>query len=403
MDWLYLNFRLSDVDPQANDTSDVEIDCFLVQSLGTATELDVEDVMIIDSNQTAVAPPDAVGPPSDIAPAGSACDDGASAGSNIGFEAFIDTGDPLVVGDGFIIADGGSETFQILVLTQPTGTLQLNGSEGKTVRLRVTVFYEESVGSPETLTSFTLTLSDSIEDTIANSGPNDITQLDFTPAPISVGNEGVLIRFRICDQDANSHTLRINELILVQGPLGSAIIDDFDSFSFVRVTGGANEIWGQLNDGDLEFDGDFNRDGPGITLTVIGGFVIADDSCEEFEIRGDTKATAFKGRVVQLRVQISSQEPDGNDIDVLADEVLQSLNTIMIGSGLIRIVDTQTPGGNVPIQISGFSSPGLGTILVQSRSVQFDPNVINVDGVTGVDPYAAENVFVDNRNGIRQI
>ena len=393
-------FSLSDVDPQANDMSDVEIDCFLVQSLGTATEMDIEDVMIIDSTQTAVAPPDEVGPPSDDAPAGSACDNGAAAGSNIGFEAFIDTGDPLVQGDGFIIADGGSETFQVLVLTHDTTDLQANGSQGKTVRVRVTVYYEESVGSPEVLTSFTLTISDSIQDTISNSGANDVTQLDFLPAPIAVGNEGVLIRFRICDEDANSHTLRINELVLVQGPMGSAIIDDFDSLSFVRVTGGANELWGQLNDGDAEFDSDFNRDGSGITLTVIGGFVIADDSCEEFEIRGETKMTAFKGRVIQLRVQISTQEPDGTDMDESTDEVLQSINTIMIGSGLIRIVDTQTPGGDVPIQISGFSSPGLGTILVQSRSVQYDPNVINVDRVSGVEPYFVDGVKIDNRNGI---
>ena len=184
---IVFSFTVTDIDPQANDTSDVEIDCFLIQSLRNATNLHVQAVMIIDDTQTAVAPPDAVGPPSDTAPVGSACDDGAAAGSNIGFEAFIDTSMP---GDGVIIGDGSSKTFHVVVLTQPTATLETNGSDGKTVRLRVTMFYVESVGSPAVPTNFTLTITDSTQDTISNSGPNSVTQLDLTPAPIAAGMRG---------------------------------------------------------------------------------------------------------------------------------------------------------------------------------------------------------------------
>jgi len=393
------SFDLDDFDPQADDDSPAEIDCFIVQNLGTATMDDIEDVMVIENNTpsaviVAAEDPGGVVPPE--------CPQGATTGSGISFQAYVVFGDPLVAGDGVIVADtfdNLSTNIEIAVLTRPTATLETNGSEGKTVRLRVIMAYEEFVGSPQTETSFSLTVTDSLSDVISNAGANEVMQLDLTPAPVAVNDIGTFLKFRLCDidGDGNTRSLVVDEITIVQGPLGSALIDDFSSFSVVRVTGGADDTLNSINMGDAGFTSAFNRGGPGIAISL--SLVVTDESCEELEIRGTVRSSAFKGRVVQLRATISTEEPAGADLDDGSDPVLQYPGTIMLGSGLIRIVDTLTPGGNVPIQVSGFSSEGLGSIIVQTRSVQFDPRVIHVNDVQGVGPYVVTNVNADNRNG----
>ncbi len=381
-------FKITDSDTQADDPSNVIIHCFLVQNLGSATETEITSVMIVDGTGTAVAPAVPTAAPGGVPPA--TCPAGAPPSGNIIFEAFIEPA------GGFAIPDNGMQTFGVAVQTAPTGTL-LGGAQGKSVRLRVILQYTESIGSPPTASSFTLTIGDSDQDFISNSGINELTPLSFTPTPIKIGAAGVVSRFRICDRDGNAHSLVIDELILVQGALGSALINDFEKFELYMVSG-APQLWGGITSSDAGFTTAFNRGGAGIILPVTVG-PIPDEQCRDFEIRATPAMGALKGRVIHLRVTISTEEPSATDIDPIVDKTMQTTQTIMLGSGVVRVLDLQAPGGNVPIEVVGFSAPGLGRIDVQTHSVQFDATVIHIQGVTPVAPYQVEDVVINNRLG----
>ncbi|MBI1730827.1 hypothetical protein HY229_07955 [Candidatus Acetothermia bacterium] len=386
---IVFSFKAKDTDMQADDLSDVTIDCFLVQNLGSASETEITSVMIIDGTGTAVAAPVTTAAPGGAPPAG--CPAGAPGGGNISFEAYV------TPAGGYTIPDNGTQTFQVAVLTAPTGILQ-NTAQNKTVRIQVTLQYAESIGSPPTPTTFTLAATDSDQDYVSNSGINSLTLLNFTPVPIKIGSAGVALRFHVCDKDANANSLRIDALTLSQGPLGSALIDDFDKFELYMISG-IPQLWGQITSGDPGFTADFNRGGPGITLSVTPGLFIPDEQCLDFEVRATPSISALKGRVIHLRAVLSAQEPPGTDIDSSTDLIVQAANTVMLGSGVLRILDVQSPGGNLPVEVVGFSSPGLGKIEVQTQSVQFDATVVHVDGVTSVSPYQVSDVHIDNRLG----
>jgi hypothetical protein len=386
---IVFSFKAKDTDLQADDLSDVTTDCFLVQNLGSASATEVTSVMIIDGTGTAVAAPVTTAAPGGAPPAG--CPAGAPAGGNISFEAFV------TPAGGYTIPDNGTQTFQVAVLTAPTGILQ-NNAQNKTVRIQVALQYTESIGSPPTPTTFTLATTDSDQDYVSNSGINNLNLLNFTPVPIKIGSAGIALRFRVCDKDANTNSLRISALTLSQGPLGSALIDDFDKFELYMISG-VPQLWGQITSSDPGFTSDFNRGGPGIILPVTPGFFISDDQCLDFEVRATPSIGALKGRVIHLRAILSTQEPPGTDADPSTNLILQAANTVMLGSGVLRILDVQSPGGNLPVEIVGFSSPGLGKIEVQTQSVQFDATVVHADGVAAISPYQVSDVHIDNRLG----
>jgi len=390
-------FRITDIDPMANDISEVEISCFLVQNLGTANETQITDVMIIDeadvpvfnSPVTTAAPSDVVDPD---------CPLGAPAVSSVTFEAFIK-------GGSLVIDDDDSAIFRVAVRTAPTGGIGglLNGAQGKTVRLRVTIRFAESVGSPAEYTLFEASLTDSTPDTVFNGGINDLIPLSFSPFPISPDEEGVVSRFRICDQDANTYELRLEELTLVQGPLGSAVIHDFTSFALYMVSG-PEEKWGEVTNSDpvQSWSAQFNRGGVGIPLDVDPGFTIPDDACLDFEIRAAVAPGAMVGRNVHLHLTFTVREPPyaSPPIDPSVAPTMQTSETVMLGSGVVRIPDVQIAGSLVPIEVVDLSPPGLGRLEVQTGAVQFDPSVIHVEAVEPVSPYQVEEVQIDNRLGL---
>lgn len=383
-----LTFKLTDIDLIANDTSGATINCFIVQNLGSAVPVtEIVDVMIINSAGDSVAAPVAVAVPPVAPPVG--CPAGSPGPGAVAFEAFVAPA-------GLVVPDGGMETFQVVVRTAATGVLAA-GAQDKTIRLRVIIAYTEDIGSPAATTAFTLTVTDSDQDYVFNGGVNDSQLLTFTPAPIRIGGTGVVTRFRICDNDADSDSLRIDEITLVQGPLGSAVVEDFTSFTLFKISGVPAQ-WGEITGAALTAA--FNRGGAGIVLLVDAGNTIPDDQCADFEVRGTPSIGALIGRVVHLRISASFEEPTGTDIDSSVDLILQATNTVLLGSGVLRIADVQSPGGSIPIQISGFSSPGFGSVFVQTRSAQFDASVIQIEGMTPMPPYQVTDVRIDNRAGI---
>ncbi|OGF57759.1 MAG: hypothetical protein A2Z21_07620 [Candidatus Fraserbacteria bacterium RBG_16_55_9] len=388
-------FEIEDVDPLANDGDDPEVTCFLVQNLGTATSSDIIEIAVLDQDGNIVAGPkddDGIG---SVPPAG--CPLGAPAGSNILWEAFFPVSETI---PDFDPDNPESKIFAVAVRIADTSTL-VDHSQNHTILLRVTIQFDEEIGSPQVPTTFTNSLTESVKDYAWNGGVNGFQALSFSPEPIRIGGDpGVVARFQICDADANTNELRLTELRLVQGPLGSAVIDDFEAFTLYKING-TPEQWGEVNSSDLGWGSSFNRGGSGIPLDVDPGFAIQDEECASFEIRASTAATAMKGRNVHLRITFKVEEPTFTAIDVSVAPSLQMSHIIMLGSGVLRIPDMQITGMNnlVPIEVVGFPQPGLGRIAVQTNSVQFDPNVIHVEAIEPVEPYQVDDFLADNRAG----
>ncbi len=391
-------FRITDVDPRADDDGDVEILCFLVQNLGSADETEIVEVAIYDLQGNPVFnSPVLTAAPADVTD--SDCPLGAPAVSPVTFEAFLK---PLSGSER--IPDDDEAVYRVMVRTAPTGVLQAKAQE-KNVLLRVTLRVEEELGQPPTFTPFEVSITDSTPDTIFNGGINDLRPLSFAPFPIPIPEVGVVSRFRLCDRDSNSYPLKLEELFIGQGPLGSALLADFNAFELWQISGlGSPLKWGEITSGDLAWKAsDFNRGGMGIPLPVTTpGVAIPDEGCLDFEIRARTSPGAMVGRTVHLWVQFATvREPPAapTPIDPSVAPLLQTAETVMLGSGVLRIPDVLLVGSTVPLEVVGFPPEGLGRVDVQTRSVQFDPNVIRIEGVEPVAPYEVENLSVDPRRG----
>lgn len=387
------SFEVEDVDPLANDSDAPKITCVLVQNLGTATSSDIAQVGVLDQATSSflVAPhdDDGLGSPTPVG-----CPTGAPGGSNIAWEAFFPVS--TTIPDNPL----AGRIFEVAVRVDSTSSL-INQSQNHTVMLRVTIQFEEKIGSPPILTTFTNSLTDGSKDFVWNGGINRFQAQSFSPAPIRIGGDpGVVARFQICDDDANAHELRLENLLLAQGPLGNAVIDDLQSFVLYKINGTV-ETWGEINSSDGSWSSQFNRGGVGIPLDVDGPFSIPDDECYDFEIQAKTSDSAMKGRNVHLRITFQTEEPTGFPLDVSVAPSLQISSTIMLGSGVLRIPDLQITGieSQVPIEVVGFPQPGLGRLEIQNNAIQFDPAVVHVEDVLPMEPYQIEDLSIDNREG----
>lgn len=381
-------FKIKDVDPLANDSSNVTITFMMIENLGTATDLDIIEVACLDDTGQAIAPVDT--------PV-------ASFNPNVAFEAVCDPNlavpPPPPSFGSRVIPDDDEKTFQVAVRVADTSTLR-NTSQNHTVRLRVTVEFEESAGSPPLLTTFTNSITDSIPDFVFNGGINRLEENSGgIPASIKTGGEDIVARFRVCDNDANGHDLLLKEVKLVQGPLGTAVISDFSSFKLVDAQTPSISL-GEINYSSSNFNSNFNRGGPGIPLLTTASVTDlgAGESCKDYAIIAKVAPGAMKGRTIHLKIIFTTvEEPSGFPIDPSAAPSLQTSPSILIGLGVLRIPDMQIAGSEVPIQISAFPLPGLGA---QTASIQFDPNVIHIDDVVGQNSYQATPLLKDNRAGL---
>lgn len=382
-------FRVTDVDPLADDGSPVTITRMLVDNLGTATHLDVIELMCLTTSpdgafEDAIAPVVVPGP---------------GPNPNLTFEAECDLTAPPGSLPGFILPDGGTEYFAIAVRVADTSTL-LTHSQNHTLMLQVTIQSEEEVGSPVQQTTFTNSITDRAIDYVWNGGINNsLRERSFSAEPIRTDDPdgGVVARFELCDQDGNGWGLHLTELILVQGPLGSARFSDIMNFEFISSDGTISSI---------PPTPDFDRGGAGFAFPINMEIVQDDLPCRTFEIRAFVTPGAMRGRTIHLKITFMTEEPVGFPIDPRVAPSLQMSKTVMIGSGILKIADTQIPSipgvsSLVPIEIADFPSPGLKEIAVQTNSVQFDPHMIQIEGVEGKTPYDVpqQSVDIDNRAG----
>lgn len=384
------NFRLSDTDPLSNDASGVIVRCILIQNLGTATSTDIPFVLLlgpgIQTPSSAAIP--TVVPPVAVPPAD--CPPGTGAGGNVAFEAFIDKGALDLMGfgrDPDDIPDDGNVPVQVAVKVASSSLL--GGSQNHTLKLRVVIQYQESVGSPPMLTAFTDSITDTQQDRISNSGINELNVVSFLNNTIHIDAGGLVGRFEVCDQDANSRDLIVDMVRIVQGSLGDALHSDVVDLK-VEAVGFPG------SGGSAVPSADFDRGGTGISIPI--GFTIADDGCQVFDVTATISPAAQRGRKIHLFITLFTSE--GTIIDASAAPSLQIPQTILIGSGILTIPDTQVAGSIVPIVLSDFPLPGLGRLDVQTQPIQFDPRVISVDSIDPKPPYQLQSFSADNRAGL---
>lgn len=415
-------FDLRDVDPLANDQFPAEITCFHVQNLGSATEQDITDVRIVDDTGTELeVSTKAAGETFQQIPG---CPGASPAGGAVAFEAFFpESYFSPAQSSAFEVKDvgtgrlGPARSYHVQVRTQAPNLLR-DTAQGHTLQLRVTVQFTEKVGSPVEETTFTTSLTDSSQDKLWNGGVNTAQSFNFKAEPVQIPDPNDLdptaktvAHFRICDgeyglngqlnrEDANANPLRIDRLLVKQGPQGTAVDSDLLEFQLFRTdTSGAIATASVQTASQQPL---FAPGGTGVPITLpLGGQAeIDDDGCVTFELKAIATSTAMRGRTVQANITVIASESGYQyRSNWRVAPSIQSREEIIIGSGILRIPNLQLVGSQVPIQLISFPEPGLETLSVQTQALQFDPSVIQVDGITGVNPYQASNVRVNNRTG----
>lgn len=413
--YVVMQFKVTDLDSQNDDPSDVRIQCFTIHNLGSATPAptdaddgDILKVGILDQDGNLIAagnPKKADGKP------------------NIAFEAeFCANGDNQDANNlPFTIPDNQSEIFQVAVVVNSSDKL-LDDSQNHTVHLRATLEYEEKVGSFPADSTFTATVTDSFEEQIWNGGINKWTEDMFVVEPLMPNETGTVSRFTICDYDANEYNLIIDEMWFRQGADGTALHSDINTLKVYRLDGNTRTQVANLSVDTESFDRQNSGDG----VAANGLFIfVGDDSCATFEVDAELSQYAFKGKTVQLEVKLSTQEPrnssnggvDSEGIDPSADPMITTAKVTPIGKGLVGISDvdliasngttsasaqqvsaqqTTNPSGQIPIFVQGMKLPGLGAMQATFR---YDPDVIQVKGITGAPGYTANSNPADNRRG----
>ena len=371
-----MEFEVTDVDPLADDPSDVMIDTIIVENLGTANDQDIVEVLIIDENGNC---DQLGGGPATPIP---------GANPNIAFEADF-------LGLSYVIPDDQTRRFFVAVRTATTDVLK-DDNQRNTLQLRVTLTFLETVGSPPTETTFTAQVTDSAPEFIWNGGVNSFSDDLYVINPLMPGETGVVARFTLCDDDSNEQALVIDGFNVKQGPDGTALDTDIASLKFYRVEGASRTLIATLTP-----TSSFNRGGPGDDLLGLNLF-LPDDGCMTVEVEAQISPFAYKGKVVQLEIQIIAEEPVGNPIDSSAAPFIITRAPTVIGKGLIDLPDAIVLGqpATLNLNVVGFPLPGLGTLQVGPvGALRYDPTVIQIKQIKSVGIYSVEAVSIDNRRG----
>jgi len=374
-----MRFKITDVDPQADDPSDVRIEEITVDNLGTATPTDIIEVLLLDQDGNC----DQLGG-GPVAPI-------AGPNPNIPFTATFLTN--------FTLPDDQMEFFEVAVRTANT-TVLLDDSQRHTLVLRVTVKYNETVGSPPTNTDFTGVVTDGAPEFIWNGGINELIDDTVIINPLMPGQQGLVSRFTACDNDSNEHNIIIDSLNIKQGDLGTALFTDIATIKVFRVENNTRTMVGTLTPTAA-----WDRGGPGDTLLLPTAVFLLDDHCTVFEIEAQVSPFAFKGKLIQMEFQLSTEEPVGTAISQQVDAEVKTHEATVIGKGLIEIPDALVigPAGDVLIRAVGIPLPGLGTLQVGPTGFfGFDPRVIQIKDIVGVGNYivdAHSDINEANRTG----
>lgn len=394
---IIFKFELRDIDPIADDASDVTIQCILIQNLGTATATDILEVMVLDQDGNSVAPPAAAVAAGAAPPGGCTSMAATSANAQVAFETFFD-----ISAAAFVVPDDAPEVFQVAVRTNTSAVLA-DDSQNHTLHLRAHVQLVETVGSPPVATPFVENVTDMAPEVVWNGGINKYTQDTWVVNPLMPGETGTVSRFTVCDYDSNAHQLIIDRLAVKQDENGTANSSDLVSLDLYRVEGFTRTLVASRTP-NADFDrGSGTAGGMLITGGAATAITIPDDNCLTFELDAQVSQFAFKTHTIQPRFQISTVEPAAFLIDQSVDPEIKTNYATMIGKGSLVFPDTKLVGkpGIIPVQVAGVALPGLGTLQIgPNGKLQFDPNVIRIDRIVGVAPYIVDATEIDNRAGV---
>ncbi len=393
---IIFKFELRDIDPIADDASDVSIQCILIQNLGTADEVDIVQVMVLDEDGNSVAV-DVTAAPGVAPPGGCTSFGTTAANAQVAFEVFFD-----ISATPFDIPDDGPEIFQVAVRTN-TSALLTDDAQNHTLHLRAQLQLVETVGSPPMATPFVENVTDTAPEVVWNGGVNKYTQDTWVVNPLMPGETGTVSRFTVCDYDSNAHQLIIDRLAVKQDENGTANSSDIVSLDLYRVEGFTRTLVASRTP-DATFDRGSGAPGG---LLITGGaataITVPDDQCMTFELDAQISQFAFKTHTIQPRFQLSTEEPAASVIDQTVDPEIKTPKATMIGKGTLVFPDTKLVGkpGIIPIQVAGVALPGLGTLQIgPNGKLQFDPHVIRIDQIVGVPPYIVDATEIDNRAGV---
>ena len=261
----------------------------------------------------------------------------------------------------------------------------------------------------------TASVTDSTIDKIQNRGINSHFMLPVSQASLSIPGQTQtssaqfepVAKFMICDaeypvpggnptmNDANGADLTIQRVIVKQGASGSATSDDIQDFRLTFVGSGFPPKTAQPLPSSLA------RSGTGVELPQGGNlnWPITDDGCGTFELSARASFTATRGHTLQPRITVITEE-NGNTFDEqfgLAP-TLESQQLAIIGAGIIQAESRTIPtqGGPYPVAFQTVRFPGgLNSIETQTRSIQFNPDVIEIDRVAGMAGYEVVDVQIN--------
>jgi len=426
-------FRLRDVDPRQNDKDNPGIECIRVQNLGSATNRDIKSVRIVNDGFKEAKSTHAPGQLS----VNKHCPSSASANGPVAFEAFFPrdgVGNVQSAAQDIPAAYqipnvqpgsqyGPPEVFDVQVKTRDKSVLRDN-VHNHTLQLQVTVQYGEPIdddsdgsldegdAEDDPINRATVAVTDPQIDRIQNRGVNGIFHLDLPLSrslPISQQSqtgENEVAKFAVCDgehsepnnlktPDSNAglntskEELIISKVFIRQGPSGTATVEDIKKLK-LKVDGSpaAGFQTSSLQQESLQSGNGVPLSGPGID--------IGDDKCSNFTLIAEASSFATRGRTLQPIIKVVGEESGLVFKNQLAPSI-EAQQTSIIGSGIIRIENKQIAGSEVSIE--AVRVPNSGLQKLQTVSVEFDPDVVRIDGVPPVEPYQTESVKIDNRSG----
>ncbi|MFB6286914.1 MAG: hypothetical protein ABEK03_10125 [Candidatus Bipolaricaulia bacterium] len=251
-----------------------------------------------------------------------------------------------------------------------------------------------------------VSLTDSQIDRIQNRGINSLHRSGQSISrsipipPQTQPQEPEVAKFWICDGghsdptgkvksvDGNGNSLKLKEVIVRQGPSGTATAKDIRKLKLIGSGG-------QLTSPTPLPANSLARSGVGVTLTG-GPITITDDKCEHFTLIAIASRSALRGRTLQPNMTAIVDE-SGLTFDQKLAPRFEVRKSSIIGSGIIRIQNRRIAGSDIGIE--AVRVPNVGLKKLQTMEVQFNPDVIQVEGISPKDPYQTESVEIDNRSG----
>jgi|GEM_PF-1157566 len=274
-----MKIRVKDVDPTADDPSDVKIKEIQIDNdNGSAVADDIAQIAIVDKDNRCI-----LEAPQDV-------------------DSFPVTFDA----EEFIIPDNQEDIIQIAVRLEDSSTLQDN-AEGHTIKLRARIRYEERPsGAPDWETATKEVIDGGADEVIHNGGFESAVDNNYNGGIIPIGGSGIVQEFTVCDDDALGDDPVIDEIQVMNKEDTESESADFNDIAVINL----------FVKGETTPRASITPDPswvPGTWLTITPrdfALIVRDDHCLTLQIGVVISPWAYPGHVIQLRTHISTYEPD---------------------------------------------------------------------------------------------